>query len=60
MLAASRRVLFVGDFKGQVGRRIREAGCGLAFPVGAHAEIAAHRRQPALVAWRDLLTGMQE
>ena len=54
VLAAGRPVLFVGDTGGEIARRIVDAGCGRAFPVGAHAELAAALRDlvgaPALVA----------
>ncbi len=54
VLAAARPVLFVGDPRGEVARRIVEAGCGRAFPIGAHAELAATLRelaaQPARVS----------
>jgi len=54
VLAAGRPVLFVGDPKGEIARRIEEAGCGRVFPVGAAAELAAAIRdlagQPAQVA----------
>ena len=54
VLAAGRPVLFVGDTQGEMARRIAEAGCGRAFAVGAHAELAATLRelaaQPARIA----------
>jgi glycosyltransferase involved in cell wall biosynthesis len=54
VLAAGRPVLFVGDPRGEIARRIEEAGCGRVFPVGAVAELAAAIRelagQPAQVA----------
>ena len=40
VLAAGRPVLFVGDPKAEMARRIDEADCGRAFPVGAHANLA--------------------
>jgi glycosyltransferase involved in cell wall biosynthesis len=40
VLAAGRPVLFVGDPKAEMARRIDEANCGRAFPVGAHANLA--------------------
>ena len=53
ILAAGRPVLFVGDPASETARRIVEAGCGQAFSVGAHAELAATLREfagkPALV-----------
>jgi glycosyltransferase involved in cell wall biosynthesis len=53
VLAAGRPVLFVGDPKSEIARRIDEADCGRAFPPGAHAEVAAWLRglsvQPDLV-----------
>jgi colanic acid biosynthesis glycosyl transferase WcaI len=54
VLAAGRPVLFVGDPKGEMAKRIEEAGCGRVFPTGAHVLLAATirelARQPALVA----------
>jgi glycosyltransferase involved in cell wall biosynthesis len=54
VLAASRPVLFVGDPKAEMARRIEEAGCGLAFSIGAVADLATAIQQlasqPAQVA----------
>lgn len=54
VLAAGRPVLFVGDPKGEMAMRIEEAGCGRAFLIGAHSDIAAMIRElashPAQVA----------
>jgi len=47
VLAAGRPVLFVGDPKSEMARRIDEADCGRAFPPGAHADLAAAIRQLA-------------
>jgi len=47
VLAAGRPVLFVGDPKSEMARRIDEADCGRAFPPGAHADLAAAVRQLA-------------
>lgn len=46
-LAAGRPVLFVGDPKSEIARRIDEADCGRAFAPGAHADLAATIRQLA-------------
>ena len=47
VLAAGRPVVFVGDTQGEMARRIVETGCGRAFPVGAHTELAATLRELA-------------
>jgi glycosyltransferase involved in cell wall biosynthesis len=47
VLAAGRPVLFVGDPKSEMARRIDEGDCGRAFPPGAHADLAAAIRQLA-------------
>jgi hypothetical protein len=47
VLAAGRPVLFVGDAKAELARRIDGAGCGLAFSVGASAELATALRELA-------------
>jgi colanic acid biosynthesis glycosyl transferase WcaI len=47
VLAAGRPVLFVGDPSSEIAQRIDEAGCGRAFSVGAHAELAAAIRELA-------------
>ena len=46
-LAAGRPVLFVGDPASEMAMRIEESGCGRAFPVGAHADLAAAIRDLA-------------
>ena len=51
VLAAGRPVLFVGDPKSEMARRIDEAGCGLAFSVGAAADLASAIRQLASQRW---------
>jgi len=54
VLAAGRPVLFVGDRNSEMANRIEEAGCGLSFAVGAHANLADTirelARQPEKVA----------
>ncbi|MGB8299264.1 MAG: glycosyltransferase family 4 protein [Polyangia bacterium] len=47
VLAAGRPVLFVGDPKSEMARRIDQAGCGQTFSVGAAADLAAAIRQLA-------------
>ena len=47
VLAAGRPVLFVGDPKSEMAKRIDEADCGLAFPPGAHADLAGAIQQLA-------------
>jgi len=47
VLAAGRPVLFVGDPKSEMARRIDEADCGRAFPPGGHTDLAATIRQLA-------------
>ncbi len=46
-LAAGRPVLFIGDPKSEMAKRLDEADCGRAFAVGAFAELAAEIRQMA-------------
>jgi colanic acid biosynthesis glycosyl transferase WcaI len=54
VLAAGRPVLFVGDPKSEMAKRIDEADCGRCFFIGASTELAATIRQlanhPAQVA----------
>jgi colanic acid biosynthesis glycosyl transferase WcaI len=47
VLAAGRPVLFVGDLKSEMARRIDESDCGRAFPPGAHGDLAPAIRQLA-------------
>ena len=47
VLAAGRPVLFVGDPKSEMARRIDQVGCGQTFSVGASADLAAAIRQLA-------------
>jgi glycosyltransferase involved in cell wall biosynthesis len=47
VLAAGRPVLFVGDPKAEMARRIDETGCGLGFSIGAAADLATAIRQLA-------------
>jgi glycosyltransferase involved in cell wall biosynthesis len=53
-LAAGRPVLYVGDPKSEIAKTIDDAGCGRAFRVEAHVELAATIRdlasRPAEVA----------
>jgi glycosyltransferase involved in cell wall biosynthesis len=56
VLAAGRPVLFVGDPTSEMAKRIDEADCGRAFPVGAHTEVAAWLRE--LVGQPDLVAAM--
>jgi len=41
ILAAGRPVVFVGDVDGELGRVIRESGCGVVIPSGATGELVA-------------------
>jgi colanic acid biosynthesis glycosyl transferase WcaI len=54
VLAAGRPVLFIGDPKSEMARQIAEAGCGQAFAVGVHRDLASAIRDlaahPAKVA----------
>jgi glycosyltransferase involved in cell wall biosynthesis len=56
VLAAGRPVLFVGDPASEMAKLIDEAGCGRAFGVGAHAELASTIRE--LGGQQDLVTAM--
>jgi hypothetical protein len=47
VLAAGRPVLFVGDPKSEMAMQIDKNGCGRAFSVGTHTDLAAAIRELA-------------